>query len=181
MNTLVTSKKDILIAAKAYVQAHGLTALNMRSLSQEMGIAVGSLYHYFPSKEVLMEETVASVWEEIFLPSKEAPGFLAFLQGMEHALEEARERYPGFFSAHTVSFTKENEPNAHSRKMESIAHLKAAMLQAYEHDPRIRPEARRTYPPGPLIDLFYTALLYSFLQGENSFPTLEKMTLELLY
>lgn len=44
----------------------GLSAINMRTVASACGVAVGSIYKYFPSKTDLIYATVADVWKDIF-------------------------------------------------------------------------------------------------------------------
>ena len=65
MNTSVTSEKDILEACRQLVSDKGLSFLNMRAVAKSCGVALGSLYYYFPSKNDLLIATIESVWEDI--------------------------------------------------------------------------------------------------------------------
>lgn len=66
MNTVVTSKEEILRVSRALIQEQGWAALNIRSVAAACGVSVGSIYNYFNSKAELVGETVESVWHEIF-------------------------------------------------------------------------------------------------------------------
>jgi AcrR family transcriptional regulator len=55
------SRERVLAVAQARVEAHGLAALTMRSLAGDLGVDPMSLYHYFPSKAVLMHALVAQI------------------------------------------------------------------------------------------------------------------------
>lgn len=66
INTVVTSREAILAACREMVAEQGLGAIGMRAVAARCGVAVGSLYNYFPSKDALLAAAVESVWEEIF-------------------------------------------------------------------------------------------------------------------
>ena len=66
MNTVVTSKEDILKASRTLIQKEGWSAINIRSVASACGVSVGSIYNYFDSKAALMGAVVESVWCEIF-------------------------------------------------------------------------------------------------------------------
>ena len=55
MNKSVTSRGDILRESRLLVMREGLGAVSMRSVARACGIAVGSLYNYFPSKDALID------------------------------------------------------------------------------------------------------------------------------
>ena len=66
MNTVVTSKEQILKASRELIQRQGWSAVNIRSVAAACGVSVGSIYNYFDSKAALVGAAVESVWCEIF-------------------------------------------------------------------------------------------------------------------
>ena len=66
MNPVVTSKEAILQSCRKILAEQGLSALSMRAVSGQLGIALGTLYNYFSDKDALMLATVESVWKDIF-------------------------------------------------------------------------------------------------------------------
>ena len=66
MNTVVTSREQILAAARELALSGG--ELSMRAVAARCGIAVGSIYNYYPTKADLTIAVVAEVWQEIFHP-----------------------------------------------------------------------------------------------------------------
>ena len=70
MNTIVTSKEEILKISRDMIQQQGWSAVNIRSVAAACGVSVGSIYNYFDSKAELMGAVVESVWHEIFTVQK---------------------------------------------------------------------------------------------------------------
>ena len=66
MNTVVTSKDEILKASRELIRERGWSAISIRSVAAACGVSVGSIYNYFDSKAELMSAAVESVWCEIF-------------------------------------------------------------------------------------------------------------------
>ena len=66
MNPAVTSKEDIIAACQKIAKEQGLEAISMRSVASECGMAVGSVYNYFPSKSELLCATIENIWEGYF-------------------------------------------------------------------------------------------------------------------
>ena len=58
MNTIVTSKEEILKTSRALIQEHGWSAVSIRSVAAACGVSVGSIYNYFDSKAELVSATV---------------------------------------------------------------------------------------------------------------------------
>ena len=61
MNTIVTSKEEILKTSRALIQEQGWSAVSIRSVAAACGVSVGSIYNYFDSKAELVSATVESV------------------------------------------------------------------------------------------------------------------------
>lgn len=68
MNKVVTSKEEIMDVSRRLVLEKGIASLSMRAIAEACGVAVGSIYNYFPSKAELLSAAIGSVWEEIFRP-----------------------------------------------------------------------------------------------------------------
>ena len=62
MNTVVTSKEEILKTSRELIQQHGWSAVNIRSVAAACGVSGGSIYNYYDSKAALVGATVESVW-----------------------------------------------------------------------------------------------------------------------
>ena len=55
-------RESILTAAKAELLRSGYDALNIRSVAADCGIAVGTVYNYFPSKDMLAAAVMLGDW-----------------------------------------------------------------------------------------------------------------------
>lgn len=62
------TRADVVDAALRIADSEGLSALTMRRLGSELGIAAASLYHHTPGREALLDELVARVRAQIVLP-----------------------------------------------------------------------------------------------------------------
>lgn len=59
------TKDRVLGTAVALADAHGVEALTMRRLAEELGVEAMSLYHHVPNKEALLDGVVDTVIAEI--------------------------------------------------------------------------------------------------------------------
>jgi AcrR family transcriptional regulator len=66
------SRERVLATAVAFADRHGLEALSMRKLGQELGASAMSAYYYFATKEQLLDGMVDVVFGEIEPPSPDA-------------------------------------------------------------------------------------------------------------
>src|SRR5919206_4771483 len=65
------SRERVLETAVAFADRHGLEALSMRKLGEELGASAMSAYYYFPNKDRLIDGMVDVVFGEIEPPSLE--------------------------------------------------------------------------------------------------------------
>lgn len=99
MNTIVTSKEEILKNSRELIQRQGWSAINIRSVAAICGVSVGSIYNYFDSKTALVGAAVESVWREIFHRPEDGSAFqdtLACVTWMYKRMEYGCKHYPGF-------------------------------------------------------------------------------------
>jgi AcrR family transcriptional regulator len=59
------SAEVVLVAAEALIASHGLAALSLRRLADDLGVTMKSIYSYVPSKAALLDGLVARVWDRI--------------------------------------------------------------------------------------------------------------------
>ena len=127
MNTIVTSKEEILKISRDMIQQQGWSAVNIRSVAAACGVSVGSIYNYFDSKAELVSATVESVWREIFHRPEDAAVFQdvqACVIWMYERMAYGYEQYPGFFTLHSLGFMRDEKADG-----------KRHMQQAWHHMP----------------------------------------------
>lgn len=141
MNKTVTSEEEILAAAQALLLEKGAGALTMRSVAAACGVAVGSIYNYFPSKGALVGTTIESVWTEIFRTFTAAPAYSSFADcaaALLAALADGEARHPGFFSVHALSFAAGEKDAGRALMARCFSHLREKMLDALAADTKVR-------------------------------------------
>jgi AcrR family transcriptional regulator len=67
------SKQRVVIEAVRLADSEGVHGLSMRRLAGTLGAGAMSLYHYVASKDELLDAMVDGVFDEIALPSDDAP------------------------------------------------------------------------------------------------------------
>ena len=61
---LTSVREQLLGTARAQILEQGYAKTTMRSIAAACGIAVGTVYNYFPSKDMLIATFVAEDWQE---------------------------------------------------------------------------------------------------------------------
>ena len=126
MNTVVTSKEQILQTSRELIRQQGWSAVSIRSVAAACGVSVGSIYNYFDSKAELVGATVESVWCEIFhLPDHEAVfrDTEACVTWMYERMEYGCRQYPGFFTLHSLGFMREEKSDGKRRMQQTWQHI----------------------------------------------------------
>ncbi len=144
MNTVVTSKEEILEASRELIRQQGWSAVNIRSVASACGVSIGSIYNYFDSKADLVGATVESVWHQIFQSPEDETIFQdtqACVIWMYERLAVGCEQYPGFFTLHSMSFIGEDKSDGKRRMQHTWEHIVDGLCSVLKRDPKIRSDA----------------------------------------
>ena len=135
MNTLATSREEILQKARDIALTKGMEALNIRGVAAACGIAVGTVYHYFPDKAALVIAVIGQIWQEIFAPVMQGGPWTAFLpmvRAVGDCVAQGAEKYPGFFTQHAL--VVKNDRRGQEAMQDAFAHMRAMLTDALLRD-----------------------------------------------
>lgn len=140
MNKAVISKEAILTASKEIVAQKGINAINMRDIASRCGVAVGSVYNYFPSKEDLIVATIASIWIEIMNEAtvyEPGQSFCESVMSLYTCVKNENEKYPYFIGVHSGSLEKSKRSKARKAMNEYFGMIKAELLKSLCNDKNV--------------------------------------------
>ena len=132
MNQAVTSKEEIIAACQQIAKEQGLEAISMRSVASKCGMAVGSVYNYFPSKSELLCATIENIWKDIFHMSASQCAFSDFVECLTwlfDSVQRGSQMYPEFFSRHAMIFASEDQIAGHQMMEKYFRHLEVNLLK----------------------------------------------------
>lgn len=141
LNTVVTSREDILRASRELIRREGVSVLGMRSVAAACSVSVGSIYNYFDSKADLISAAVESVWHEIFHREADAAAFrdaLACIVWMYDRMEDGSKRYPGFFTLHALGFMQEGKAGGKQQMASVWRHIVDELCVVLRSDAGVR-------------------------------------------
>ena len=141
MNKVVTSKEEIMDVSRRLVLEKGIASLSMRAIAEACGVAVGSIYNYFPSKAELLSAAIGSVWEEIFRPFYEREAFGSFTECVSvlfGTIRDGNERYPGFCTVHALNFASSDRKKGKEAMTRYLSVLEGRLADALRQDENIR-------------------------------------------
>lgn len=147
MNTIITSRAQILETACALAAREGREALTIRGVAAACGISVGSVYNYFPSKTDLTVAVLEEIWRGIFhcrVTVNAHADNIRFSEAVQALFTQVRKgtaAYPSFFSTHTAGLTALEQEKGRATMQQYFSHIKRGLLQTLLSDPAVRADA----------------------------------------
>ena len=185
VNTVVTSKEEILQASRRLIQQQGWAAVSIRSVAQACNISVGSIYHYFDSKSDLAAATVESVWCDIFHMPEGRAAFRCFTDCVEWAYERMRrgnEAYPGFFSMHSMSFVGEDKARGQEHMARSWKHIQDGFHRVLMEDEAVNTAVfDDVFTPEKFVEIVFSLIISSLLRHDYDGAGVVGMVKRVLY
>ena len=123
------AKEDIIAEAKRQASENGYSNLSIKSIASACGVAVGTIYNYFPSKDMLVASFILSDWLEVLgkIEKELDENNIKGIEGIRliyDELVEFNESYKFIFCDRaTVWKPRYNMPDRHKLLKEQIAAL----------------------------------------------------------
>ena len=185
MNTVVTSKDEILKVSRELIRQQGWSAVKIRSVASACGVSVGSIYNYFDSKSDLVSATVESVWCEIFHRPDDGAIFhdtLACIVWIYERMAYGCKQYPGFFTLHSLGFMREDKSDGKRRMQQTWQHILQGLCTVLKRDPNVRPDAfTDAFTPEKFADILFSLMLSALLRQDYDPNTVLELTRRTLY
>ena len=170
MNTIVTSKEEILKNSRELIREKGWAAVSIRSVASACGVSVGSIYNYYDSKAELISATVESVWCEIFhRPQDEAvfQDVQTCVKWMYERMAYGDEQYPGFFTLHSLGFMQEDKADGKRHMQQIWHHILNGLCTVLQQDTKIRPDAfNAQFTVEKFADVLFSLMLSALLRQD---------------
>ena len=93
-------REQLLAEARRQIEEHGYGRTTIRSVAAGCGIAIGTVYNYFPSKEMLVASYMAEDWEECLRVIRSADSSEAetYIRGIYDALTVFLKKHEALFT-----------------------------------------------------------------------------------
>ncbi len=170
MNTVVTSREDILKTSRKLIQRQGWSAVNIRSVAAACGVSVGSIYNYFDSKAALVSAAVKSVWCEIFHRPEDRTVFQntqSCIAWIYRQMEYGGRQYPGFFTLHSLGFMQEDKSDGKQRMQQTWQHILDELCSVLKQDEEIREDAfTEQFTAERFADVLFSLMLSALLRQD---------------
>ena len=160
MNRRVTSTDKILEQAMEIAKKEGVDKLSIRKLASACGIAIGSVYNYYPNKDALATALAEEFWNTIFADQNKlyhsGMGFTRFLEQYYNYLY-------GKLASYDSSWIREMEGKIPMQQ--SIILL----LQVLREDERVNPSIwNMEFQPDDFCRYVFTNIMALLQSGERN-------------
>lgn len=97
-------------------------------------------------------------------------------------MKKGDEKYPGFFTLHSVSFIGEEKTSGHARMTRSWAHIQDALYQILVSDPNVRPDAfDESFTPRTFVSITFSLLISALLKRDYDCTGILEMIRRVIY
>lgn len=185
MNTVVTSKQEILNTCLKMIQEVGWDKINIRSVAAACGVSVGSIYNYFSNKSELNTAIVESVWKEIFGFPQSMANLKTIGQCIEWiyaCMQKGETKYPNFYSIHAVSFSGLDKKEGQELMFRTWSHIKQSLVYLIQGDKGIKEDAfDDVFTCEAFVEIIFSYMIASIVQQNYDCKSLLAMVNKLLY
>lgn len=184
MNNAVTSKDEILKISKNLIAKQGPKAVNIRAIASECNASVGAIYNYFPSKSELLMATIDSIWQEIFhiSLSNKTTDFIEYTRQLFMCLQKGDEKYPNFFSLHSISLIGDDKQKGEVMMKNSWSHIHSQLLIALHADSNVSVQTfDDTFTEAMFIDILFSLMLSALVKKDYGFEGIAEMIRRCIY
>lgn len=126
------SKDLIKQAARQIIIDEGIVRFNMRKLSNKSGMALGSIYYYYPAKADIIFEIVDDLWSECFVQLK-TEGFNSFIEAIEDIYAHISEYFLQFahnWTRELSTLTQRDKASGRQFENEYMYKIRAVLSKA---------------------------------------------------
>lgn len=185
INTAVISKEDILQVCRDLIREKGWEAVNIRAVAGACDISVGSVYNYFRSKSDLIAAAVESVWCDIFHFSEKGTSLQSFeecIVSVFESMKKGDEKYPGFFTWHSMGFAGEGRTDGKYLMERAWSHMKAGLYSALMNDRKICKDAfDENFTPEEFVEIIFSLIISALLRRSYDCGAIQEMIGRIIY
>lgn len=140
MKKSATSKEDLLKIAKDIASREGIGSLNIRRLAAESGIAIGTVYNYYPSKGDVVGAVIEDFWRNVFHGSHfdaDSDDFVGSCRDIYLRLRENLMSFREEFLKEMEALSRADQKRGKELESFYLEHIKEGMLSILERDWRV--------------------------------------------
>lgn len=168
-----TSQEALLSAALALARSEGVSAVSMRRVASACGVALGTVYHYYSSKEALLVAVMERFWQDAFhgglSAGEEAPRFLSAFSSVWNRAASALRQFETSFLQQMYALDQRTRQQGKLRERQYFAHLEDNLTAILRADSKVSPDLwTPVFTPEQFVSLLMAAMLDQFRRGAFS-------------
>ena len=158
-----TTKEKLLEICKECAKEKGINGFGMRDVAHASGLALGTIYNYFPNKDVLILSTISSIWKEAIEKLEEEKDFISAVSTVYDAILSVDSDYSGFLSAH-AKFLKGND-EGRKEMGEAQRELREYLTSSIDND--LKAKIIETMDEEKFSEFILTNIIFSCMKKEK--------------
>jgi len=168
-----TSKEELLAVTLKLAETEGVSAVNMRDVAAKCGVALGTVYNYYESKEDLMLAAMEKFWYNTFhnstLTWKSQTDFLSAFSDFWNFSNTALQQFKTSFVCQMDSLRHQTRIEGKVLEKKYFSHIETSLLKILMADKKVSPHKwTADFTPEQFISLLIEATLYQLRREERS-------------
>lgn len=190
------TREKIVEAAYERARSQGLASLSVRAVARDCGVAVGTLYNYFPDKASLVTEVIERFWERVAFggPSsldpcaagacfayREGENLVGFCRRVATMMGGALAEFQDGWLAEISALDTRTKARGLKAERRCFGHIEANLGQAIANDDAVSAELLAQVGAGPLARFIWRGIYESLRAGDLSCTVLFALLERALY
>lgn len=180
-----TSRQALRTAALHIARTESLSAVSIRRLAAVCGVASGTVYHYYPSKDALIADVLAEFWQQAFhgeFPRETAGRFDTVFLRFYRATLDALGQFEVSLLRQAADMTQQARRSGKLLENRTVAHIRAELLRVLLADESVRPGVwTETFTPERFTALVVNEALTALRRGDTDPAFLSELISRTLY
>lgn len=184
MNKSATSKEKLLETARVIAYKEGLGALSIRRVASESGIAIGTVYNYYPSKGDLIGAVMEDFWQNVFHGNNfdvQNGDFIGSFREIYGRLGVNLMKFRREFLDEMAAVNQADQKKGKELEAFYIDHMKAGMLSILERDSRVDPRVWTEHFTKSKFVSFVFSNMFLMLKNQEEPAYFEEVMRRLVY
>ncbi len=185
MNKSATSKETLLEIARDISYREGISKVSIRRLAAQSGVAIGTVYNYYPSKADLVADIMEDFWRNVFHGSHfdtESGDFLTSVEEIYRRLSVNLTIFEKEFLEDLPAMEKAEREKSRVIEQKYIEHMKAGVLRILEKDERVDETVwTEEFTRENLVDFTFSNMVLALTEGRKTCGYLLLVLKKLLY
>lgn len=172
MNTIVTSRQQLLDSAKQIAVEQGVSSISIRAVAQKSGVSVGALYHYFTSKSELVVAVIDDFWQAAFRDTDweelSRLDFISCFTAIYQALEVSLRCFQENWLTQTDLLEKQEKELGKQKEADYFNKIRRTLTASLRQDPKLAHRSwKEPVTQERLVELAFVNMLLQLRRKEG--------------